>query len=34
VQTQEGDASTLGERLGDEDPGFDAVLTSAAVDGL
>ena len=34
VQTQEGDAATLGERLGDEDPGFEAALTSATVDSL
>ncbi len=32
--TQEGDATTLGERLGDEDPGFEAAEASATVDGL
>jgi RNA polymerase sigma-B factor len=32
--TQEGDAATLGERLGDEDPGFEAALASATVDRL
>jgi RNA polymerase sigma-B factor len=34
VTTQEGDASTLGERLGDDDPGFDAAEASATVDRL
>lgn len=34
AHTQEGDAATLGERLGDEDPGFEATLTSATVDSL
>ena len=34
VQTPEGDVTTLGERLGDEDPGFEAALISATVDGL
>jgi RNA polymerase sigma-B factor len=34
VTTQEGDASTLGERLGDEDPGFDAAEAAATVDRL
>jgi RNA polymerase sigma-B factor len=32
--TQEGDASTLGERLGDEDPGFAAVEAAATLDRL
>jgi RNA polymerase sigma-B factor len=32
--TQEGDAATLAERLGDEDPGFAAVETSATLDRL
>ncbi len=32
--TQEGDASTLGERLGHEDPGFEAAEASATLDGL
>ena len=32
--TQEGDAATLGERLGDEDPGFEAAETSATLDRL
>jgi RNA polymerase sigma-B factor len=34
VTTQEGDAATLGERLGDEDPGFEAAEASATLDGL
>jgi RNA polymerase sigma-B factor len=34
VTTQEGDASTLGERLGDEDPGFEAAEASATLDRL
>lgn len=32
--TQEGDAATLGERLGDEDPGFEAAEASATLDRL
>ena len=32
--TQDGDPATLGERLGDEDPGFEAAETSATLDGL
>ena len=32
--TQEGDAATLGERLGDEDPGFEAAESSATLDRL
>jgi len=32
--TQEGDAATLGERLGDEDPGFEAAEASARLDRL
>jgi RNA polymerase sigma-B factor len=32
--TQEGDAATLGERLGGDDPGFDAAETSATLDRL
>jgi RNA polymerase sigma-B factor len=32
--TQDGDAATLGERLGDEDPGFEAAEATATVDGL
>jgi RNA polymerase sigma-B factor len=32
--TQEGDAATLGERLGDEDPGFEAAEDSATLDRL
>jgi RNA polymerase sigma-B factor len=34
VQTQEGDAATLGERLGGEDPGFETAETSATLDHL
>jgi RNA polymerase sigma-B factor len=34
VTTQEGDAATLGERLGDEDPGFEAAEASATLDLL
>jgi RNA polymerase sigma-B factor len=34
VTTQEGDAATLGERLGDEDPGFEAAEASATLDRL
>jgi RNA polymerase sigma-B factor len=34
VTTQEGRASTLGERLGGEDPGFDAAEASATLDRL
>jgi RNA polymerase sigma-B factor len=32
--TREGDAATLGERLGDEDPGFEAAEASATLDRL
>ena len=32
--TQEGDAATLGERLGGEDPGFEAAEASATLDRL
>ena len=32
--TREGDAGTLGERLGDEDPGFEAAEASATLDRL
>ena len=32
--TQEGDAATLGERLGDDDPGFEAAEASAILDRL
>lgn len=32
--TQEDDAATLGERLGDEDPGFEAAEASATLDRL
>ena len=32
--TQEGDAATLGERLGDDDPGIEAAETSATLDRL
>jgi RNA polymerase sigma-B factor len=32
--TQDGDAATLGERLGDEDPDFEAAETSATLDRL
>jgi RNA polymerase sigma-B factor len=34
ITTQEGDAATLGERLGDEDPGFEAAEASATLDRL
>ena len=34
VTTQEGDAATLGERLGQEDPGFEAAESSATLDRL
>jgi RNA polymerase sigma-B factor len=34
VATQEGDAATLGERLGQEDPGFEAAESSATLDRL
>jgi RNA polymerase sigma-B factor len=34
ARTQEGDAATLGERLGDEDPGFEAAEASATLDRL
>ena len=34
VATQEDDAATLGERLGDEDPGFEAAEASATLDRL
>ena len=34
VTTQEGDAATLGERLGQEDPGFAAAESSATLDRL
>lgn len=34
MTTQEGDAATLGERLGDEDPGFEAAEVSATLDRL
>jgi RNA polymerase sigma-B factor len=34
VTTQEGDAATLGERLGDEDSGFEAAEASATLDRL
>jgi RNA polymerase sigma-B factor len=32
--TREGDAATLGDRLGDEDPGFEAAEASATLDRL
>src|SRR6478609_7398885 len=32
--TEDGDAATLGDRLGDEDPGFEAAETSATLDRL
>ena len=32
--TQDGDTATLGERLGDDDPGFEAAEASATVDRL
>ena len=32
--TQDGDAATLGERLGDEDPGFEAAEASATLDRM
>jgi RNA polymerase sigma-B factor len=34
VTTQEGDATTLGERLGQDDPGFEAAESSATLDRL
>jgi RNA polymerase sigma-B factor len=34
VQTHDGDAGTLAERLGSEDPGIEAVMVSATVDCL
>jgi RNA polymerase sigma-B factor len=34
VTTQEGEAATLGERLGQEDPGFEAAESSATLDRL
>jgi RNA polymerase sigma-B factor len=34
VTTQEGGAATLGERLGQDDPGFEAAESSATLDGL
>jgi RNA polymerase sigma-B factor len=34
MTTQEGDAATLGERLGDDDPGFEAAEASATLDRL
>ena len=34
MSSQEGDAATLGERLGDEDPGFEAAEASATLDRL
>jgi RNA polymerase sigma-B factor len=34
ARTQEGDAATLGDRLGDEDPGFETVEASATLDRL
>jgi RNA polymerase sigma-B factor len=34
VTTQKGDAATLGERLGQEDPGFEAAESSATLDRL
>jgi RNA polymerase sigma-B factor len=34
VQTHDGDAGTLAERLGGEDPGIEAVMASATVDRL
>ena len=34
LRTQESDAATLGERMGDEDPGFEAAESSATLDLL
>ncbi len=34
VATRDGDAGTLGERLGDDDPGFEAAEASATLDRL
>jgi RNA polymerase sigma-B factor len=34
VTTREGDAATLGERLGEQDPGFEAAEASATLDRL
>jgi RNA polymerase sigma-B factor len=34
VQTQEGNASTLAERLGNEDPGVEAAIASATIDHM